>query len=81
VKFPVDKTDLFDCTFIGGTSLDVSPACPYPSPSILLLNVLGQTAATLGDKKKKKVVSRKTAKEMYNNIEGELNLRVGEGKG
>jgi hypothetical protein len=51
-KPPWTKPIVFDCTFIGGTSLDVSPACPYPFPSTLLLNVLGQIAAFLGDKKK-----------------------------
>jgi hypothetical protein len=33
-------------------SLVVSPARPYPLPSTLLLNVLGQIAAFLGDNKK-----------------------------
>jgi len=34
-----------DCILIGGTSLDVSPACRYHSPPKLLLNVPGQVAA------------------------------------
>ena len=58
------KLIVFDCTFIGGTSLDVSPACPYPSPSTLLLNVRGQTAATLGnDNQKKSKLSAKPARQ------------------
>ena len=36
---------------IGGTSLDVSPACRYHSPPTLLLNVPGQTAAFWETKK------------------------------
>jgi len=35
----------WDCILIGGTSLDVSPACHYHSPPTLLLNVPRQVAA------------------------------------
>jgi hypothetical protein len=42
---------IFDCTLIGDASLDVSPACHYHSQPTLLLNVLGQIAAFLVDKK------------------------------
>jgi hypothetical protein len=41
----------FGCTHIGDTSLDVSPACHYLSPSTLLLNVRGQTAVFWEKKK------------------------------
>jgi hypothetical protein len=42
---------MFDCTLIGDTSLEVSPACHYHLPPALQLNVLGQIAAFLGVKK------------------------------
>jgi len=45
VKIPVVINSHFDCTLIGGASLDVSPACRYHSPPTLLLNVSGQVAA------------------------------------
>ena len=41
---------------IGGTSLDVSPACRYHSPPTLLLNVPGQTAE-LWETKKNKILN------------------------
>jgi hypothetical protein len=53
ITFQWTKPIVFDCKFRGGTSLDVSPACPYSFPPTLLLNVLGQIAAFLGDNKKK----------------------------
>jgi hypothetical protein len=56
VKIPVDISVIFDCTLIGDTSLDVSPACDYHSQPTLLLNILGQVAVFLEDISKNKLI-------------------------